>query len=72
MAPTATLDLALVLWRDRELLAADATACVSWPKKSRPTDVTEDVIREAALPLGPGADKAVWSRLKLVLPEVLR
>jgi hypothetical protein len=53
---------------------ADAAVWVSWPKKSAgvATDVTEDVIREVALPLGfvdvkVCAVDAVWSGLKLVV-----
>ncbi|MEZ4656078.1 MAG: hypothetical protein R2911_00730 [Caldilineaceae bacterium] len=47
---------------------------VSWPKKAAkvPTDVTEDVVRAVALPLGlvdvkVAAINAVWSGLKLVI-----
>src|ERR1044072_6015730 len=38
----------------RTQLRPDAAIWVSWPKKSSkvPTDITEDVIREVALPLG--------------------
>lgn len=69
----------------RELEAArkgtrpDATIWVSWPKKSAkvPTDITEDTIRELALPLGlvdvkVCAVNEVWSGLKLVLRKELR
>jgi hypothetical protein len=52
---------------------------VSWPKKSSKveTDVTEDVIRELALPLGLVDVKVcavsdVWSGLKLVVRKELR
>jgi DUF3052 family protein len=52
----------------------DAAIWVSWPKKSSkvPTDVTEDTIRELALPLGLVDIKVcavdeVWSGLKLVV-----
>lgn len=52
---------------------------VSWPKKSAkvPTTVTEDVIRELALPLGyvdikVCAVSAIWSGLKLVVRKELR
>jgi len=52
---------------------------VSWPKKSSkvPTDITEDVIREIALPLGlvdikVCAIDAVWSGLKLVIRKANR
>ncbi|WP_230390727.1 hypothetical protein [Reinekea sp. G2M2-21] len=47
---------------------------VSWPKKASkvPTDVTEDVIRKAILPLGLVDVKVcavsdVWSALKVVI-----
>jgi hypothetical protein len=47
---------------------------VSWPKKAAkvPTDVTEDVVREIALPMGfvdvkVCAVSDVWSGLKLVI-----
>jgi hypothetical protein len=47
---------------------------VSWPKKSSrvPTDITEETIREIALPLGfvdvkVCAVSEVWSGLKLVI-----
>ena len=47
---------------------------VSWPKKSAkmPTDITEDTIREIALPLGfvdikVCAVSDIWSALKLVI-----
>ena len=52
---------------------------VSWPKKSAkvPTDITEDVIRAVALPLGlvdvkVCAVSEVWSGLKLVIRVELR
>jgi hypothetical protein len=63
----------------REQLAPDAVVWVSWPKKSskRPTDITEDVIREIALPLGfvdikVCAVSEIWSGLKLVVRKSLR
>ncbi len=72
-------DLADALRRYRERLPADATVWVSWPKKSSkvPTDITEDVIREVALPLGwvdvkVCAVSEVWSGLKLVVRKALR
>jgi hypothetical protein len=50
------------------------TIWVSWPKKASkvPTDITEDTVRELALPLGLVDIKVcavdeVWSGLKLVL-----
>ena len=52
---------------------------VSWPKQSAkvPTDITEDVIREVALPLGwvdikVCAVNELWSGLKLVVRKGLR
>lgn len=72
-------DLADALCRCREQLGADATVWVSWPKKASkvPTDITEDVIREVALPLGwvdvkVCAVSEVWSGLKLVVRKSLR
>lgn len=68
----ATLAKALVDWRHR--INPDGFLWVSWPKKSSkvPTDITEDTIRELALPLGwvdikVCAVSAVWSGLKLVI-----
>jgi hypothetical protein len=62
------------LVRLRPLLAAKGMVWVSWPKKAAKvaTDVTEDVIRALALPLGyvdvkVCAVDAVWSGLKLVI-----
>ena len=58
----------------RKKLKPDAIIWVSWPKKSAkvPTSVTEDTIREVALPLGfvdvkVCAVSDVWSGLKLVV-----
>ena len=63
----------------RKKLAPDAAIWVSWPKKASkvPTDITEDVIREVALPLGfvdikVCAVSDVWSGLKLVVRKELR
>lgn len=63
----------------RTALRPDATTWVSWPKKASrvPTDITEDVIREIALPLGFVDTKVcavteVWSGLKLVVRKELR
>ena len=63
----------------RKALRADAVVWVSWPKKAAkvPTDITEDTIRELALPLGfvdikVCAMTEVWSGLKLVVREALR
>jgi hypothetical protein len=58
----------------RTELQQDGFVWVSWPKKSSkvPTDITEDTIREIALPLGfvdikVCAVSEVWSGLKLVI-----
>ncbi|MGH8106081.1 MAG: DUF3052 domain-containing protein [Arenimonas sp.] len=58
---------------------ADTAVWVSWPKKASkvPTDITEDTIREIALPLGfvdvkVCAVSEVWSGLKLVIRKTLR
>jgi hypothetical protein len=66
--------LARELKRLRRVLAADGTVWVSWPKKASgvETEVTEDVVRAEALPLGfvdvkVCAVDAVWSGLKLVI-----
>ena len=63
----------------RKTLGPTAVVWVSWPKKAakRPTTITEDVIREVALPLGwvdvkVCAVDAVWSGLKLVVRKALR
>jgi hypothetical protein len=52
---------------------------VSWPKKSAkvPTDITEDTVREIALPIGFVDVKVcavdnIWSGLKLVIRKELR
>jgi hypothetical protein len=66
--------LAAELARLRPLLAPTGMIWVSWPKKAAkvPTDITEDVIRAEALPMGfvdvkVCAVDAVWSGLKLVI-----
>jgi hypothetical protein len=55
-------------------LKPDGVIWVSWPKKSAkvPTDITEDTIREVALPMGLVDIKVcavdeVWSGLKLMI-----
>ncbi len=67
----------LAAWR--RTLGDEVVVWVSWPKKTAkvPTDVTEDVIRELALPLGwvdvkVCAVSEVWSGLKLVVRKELR
>ena len=63
----------------RSKLGPAAVLWVSWPKKAAkvPTDITEDTIRELALPLGfvdvkVCAVTEVWSGLKLVVRKELR
>jgi len=63
----------------RGTLAPDGALWVSWPKRASgvETDLTEDVIRELALPLGfvdikVCAVDATWSGLKLVIRRSLR
>jgi len=58
----------------RRRMAQDGGFWVGWPKKSSrvPTDITEDVIREVALPTGLVDNKVcaidnVWSGLRLVI-----
>ena len=58
----------------RPAIRPNAMIWVSWPKKASklPTDITEDTIRELALPLGlvdvkVCAVSEVWSALKLVV-----
>jgi hypothetical protein len=72
-------ELAHALPMYRERLAPDAVVWVSWPKKASKvaTDITEDVVREIALPLGfvdvkVCAVDEVWSGLKLVVRRELR
>lgn len=72
-------ELAVQLARYREVLRSDAVVWVSWPKKAAKvaTDITEDTVREVALPLGwvdvkVCAVDATWSGLKLVVRKALR
>ncbi|MFO0774276.1 MAG: DUF3052 family protein [Nitrospiraceae bacterium] len=82
---TAPLDVVHLFAQSRAVLLTTLAACrplladtgmiwVSWPKQASkvPTDVTESVIRAAALPLGLVDVKVcavndVWSGLKLVV-----
>jgi hypothetical protein len=72
-------ELARVLTTCRARLEPSAAVWVSWPKKAAavPTEITEDIIREIALPLGfvdvkVCAVTEVWSGLKLVVRKELR
>lgn len=76
---TRRVELLGILTGCRSKLKPTAIVWVSWPKKSAkvPTEVTEDVIRELALPLGfvdvkVCAVTEVWSGLKLVVRKELR
>ena len=67
----------LVLYRKR--VASDGAVWISWPKKASKvaTDITEDRVREIALPLGfvdikVCAVDETWSGLKLVVRKELR
>lgn len=72
-------ELAKTLATCRKQLKPDAAIWVSWPKKASkmPTDITEDIIRAVALPMGLVDIKVcavdeTWSGLKLVLRKELR
>ena len=63
----------------RQLIAPSGFVWVSWPKKAAKveTDITEDVVREIALPLGLVDVKVcaiddIWSGLKLMIRKELR
>ena len=71
--------LAAALKTLRRTLAPDAAVWVSWPKQTSgvASGVTEDTMRELALPLGwvdvkVCAVDATWSGLKLVVRKSLR
>jgi len=72
-------ELAALLAEMRRGLPPDSAIWVSWPKKAAKieSEVTEDVVRELALPLGfvdikVCAVSEVWSGLKLVVRKELR
>lgn len=72
-------DIQADLAEARSLLKPDGVAWISWPKKASkvPTDITENTIRELALPIGfvdvkVCAVDAIWSGLKLVVRKELR
>jgi hypothetical protein len=72
-------ELARLLERLRKTIARNGMVWVSWPKKASgvKTDITEDTVREVALPLGFVDVKVcsvdeVWSGLKLVIRKKLR
>jgi hypothetical protein len=72
-------DLEEALSTFRAAMKPTAMLWVSWPKKSSrvPTDITEDTVREVALPMGLVDVKVcavddIWSGLKLVVRKELR
>ena len=72
-------EIAKELPRQRRIMPDSGVLWVSWPKKASglSTDVTEDVVREVALPLGLVDTKVcavddVWSGLKLMVRRELR
>ncbi len=76
---TSRADLESAIARLRPLLAPAGFLWISWPKKASrvPTDITEDVIREVALPTGLVDVKVcaideIWSGLKLMIRKELR
>ena len=76
---TSAAEIALHLAALQTALKPDGVIWVSWPKKAAkvPTDVTEDIIRAAALKLDlvdvkVAAVDAVWSGLKLVIRKERR
>lgn len=76
---TRRVELAAALKSYRRKLDVETPIWVSWPKKSAklPTDITEDTIRDVALPLGfvdikVCAVSEIWSGLKLVVRKELR
>jgi hypothetical protein len=88
--PAAPLDLVLLFATERSELARRLAALqprlqpagmlwVCWPKRASgvPTDITEDVVREVALPRGlvdtkVAAVSEIWSGLRLVIRRELR
>ena len=76
---TRRADLARRLPSLREAIAADGMVWISWPKKAAgvATDLTDNVLRELALPLGlvdvkVCAVDATWSGLKFVIRKSQR
>ena len=76
---TARAELERRLPRLRAALAPAGMLWIAWPKRASgvPTDMTEDVVREVALPTGlvdtkVAAIDATWSGLRLVIRKELR
>ena len=90
LAGKAAFDVLVVFVTRRADLVARIAACrprmqpaaglwIAWPKKASKvaTDITEDTVREVALPTGLVDNKvcaidAVWSGLRLVIRKALR
>lgn len=71
--------LEIVLSKARGSITTDGMVWVSWPKKASklPSEITEDTVRDVALPLGFVDIKVCavdenWSGLKLVIRKDLR
>lgn len=76
---TSAAELKATLKRLRHTIAPAGVIWASWPKKSSgvPTDITEDTIRDVALPTGLVDIKVcavdeTWSGLKLMIRKELR
>ena len=76
---TKRADLAARIAAVRPRLAQDGGLWIAWPKRTSkvPTEVTEDVVRELALPTGLVDNKVcaiddTWSGLRLVIRRELR
>ena len=72
-------ELIKLIDRYKTKIKQNGTIWVSWPKKASgiPTEITEDTVREIALPLGLVDIKVcavddTWSGLKLVIRKELR
>ena len=72
-------ELSRSLKQFRDQMKPDGMIWISWPKKSSgvPSEVTEDTVRELALPIGLVDVKVcavdeTWSGLKLVIRKELR
>jgi hypothetical protein len=88
--PDGDLDLAHIFVSEKKVLSSqlkrlieaidpDGMIWVSWHKKASkiPTEITEDIVREIALPMGlvdvkVCAVSEIWSGLKLVIRKELR
>ncbi len=79
MFTTKRAELEDVLTRTLSTMARGGMIWVSWPKKASkvPSEITEDTIRDVALPMGLVDVKVcavndIWSGLKLVIRKELR